>query len=665
MTAPTPVQVFINNWTKNNIALFDNDLNKSSKFVDNFVNAIDDIVTLEELIKDIPSTELHKYVAELKLVSTSVTIDKSVQVVDDLLFNVLSVGIKSDCVKKINKAISYEECMLVSEMIRTSSDHYAFFISNNNSIKGKILGNVRDNKIKVDLIKRYSPKSEDADPFSLYFGQGVSKAKCVHTLSADFYAYTFEASPRQYLLLSLEEIKTQRIVVNGMFAQVSDNLKVGESFQLPANLNVIFVHNVVEEKREFTIEEIRALIGIPTFEELREMMFGRFEHPVWLEELLFAWEFSYPVDGYPLHLSIIGPPGSGKSESIINPLSIVIPDVKTKGISTFRGLIPSFGGKGIGGFNEGALLQADRVCYLDEFLTPVCSGGNNYDEISNLFGKLNSLLEWDVGSVSSGNGRNMNIVTPTMQVLACSNFQAGVPDIVKVAQRLNNATLSRMFWYVQNQENIDFTKSRIPMIMGLSDEERMPKENDNVIALYDFCKGTKVSVDFNWVIKTAKKYEKIVPSELKGMYARYNHHLGCLVDGICKLRWIVGEKDNFVADEKDYAKAEEIYSIVISSWNSTEEQLISIPKSARVKHLNSDLRKVYDRISEYGGTTLGELTAALGHCDVSLEYLTRVELVYIYEGKHYAYWHNFVRERQLEVTKNGQNYISQWETRDF
>ena len=666
--APSPVSVFINNWTKNHFELFDKDMNKSSKFVEAFINNVNDVFVLEQLIKPLNSDELNKYVSELKLISNGVTICKSEKLVDDMLFNVLSVGINSDCVKMVDKEISYEECMQVSEMIRMSMNHYAFFISNNNSIKGKILGNVRDNKIKVDLIKRYAPKRDDSEPFSLYFGQGVSKAKCVHTLSADFYAYTFEAPPKQYLLLSLEEIKTQRITVNGMFAQVSDNLKVGESFQLPANLNVIFVHNVIEEKREFTAEEIRELVGTPTFEQLRVKTFGRFEHPVWLEKLLFAWEFSYPVDGYPLHLSIIGPPGSGKSESIINPLNVCIPDVVVKGGSTFRGLIPSFGGKGIAGFNEGQLLKSDRICYLDELLTIVCSGSNNYDEISNLFGKFNSILEWDVGSVSSGNGRQMNVVSPTMQVIACSNFQSGIPDFIKVAERLNNATLSRFLWYVQNQENIDFTKERVPTIMALSNEERMPVSDGSIIALYDFfkMKKNKVVVDFKWVIATQKKYAKIVPYQLKDIYIRYNHHLGCLVDGISKLRWLIGEKENMlVADEEDYKQAEEIFSIVISSWNSSDEQMISIPKTARVKHLSSDYRKVYDRISEYGGITYDELTAAVGFCDVALQDLKKFELIYVYDGKHYAFWHNFVKERQLEVTVNGQNYISQWETRDL
>jgi hypothetical protein len=659
------IDLFIQPWVKNNFKLFDDDLNKSSVFVKDFIKFVEEnnFVELEKLIKDIPSEELHKYVSELKLIQTSYLVEEIEPTMDDMFVNVLLVGVKNDCVKVIDKPSSYQENILVSKKIMSLTKKYVFLISNKDSVEGKIIGKIRDNRLKVDLITTYSPKEKD--DFTYYFGEGTSKARVVHTLSADFYSYTFETKHKQYLLLSQTPIETQRITVHGMIANVSDNISVGESFKLPGNLSVIFANYVEEEKREYTADEIRKLVGVPNFEQLRIRVFGAFEHPLWLEKLLFAWLFSFNVDGYPLHLSIIGPPGSGKSESIINPICEVIPDVKTKGGSTFRGLIPSFGGKGLNGFNEGALLQADRICYLDEFLTPVCSTGNNYDEISNLFGKMNSILEWDVGTVSSGNGRQMSVIDPTMQVLACSNFQSGIPDIVKVASRLNNATLSRMFWYVQNQENVDFTKARVDKIMAMSNEERMPKYGKGeIVALYDFFKmeSSRCPVDFKWVNEKLVQYESLVPSELKGIYVRYNHHLGCIVDGISKLRWLIGEKKDFlVMDDEDYKQAEEIFSIVIASWNSSDEQLLSLPKNARTKHLHSRERMVYDRISEYGGTNIEELRLLFGNCDAQIEFLLRINLIYLIDGKLYAHWHTIVKDRNLEVTKLGQNNIPQWD----
>ena len=666
------IDLFLKPWIDKNMKIFGDDFNKANKFMEDFRNAIvkKQFYVLDKLVLDLNITdeELKRYVEELKLIDTSYTKDVVQFIVDDMLVNILSLGVNGDCIKKIDKPISYEECVATSEQIRKSTGHFVFLISSNTSIQGKILGRVRDNKIKIDLMNYYIPKRDDNDPFMLYFGQGTSKAHCEHSLAADFYSYSFEDGTKQYLVLSLEPIKSQRVILHGCVCQVSDRMTVGESFQLPANLNVIFVNKVEEEKRDFTVEEIRELIGTPSFEELKRKVFGIYEHPKWLEELLISWLFCYPVDGYPLHLSILGPPGSGKSASIIDPIHANIPDEHQRGLSTFKGYIPSFGSSSQSGFSEGALLRADRICYLDEFLTPVCAGSNNYNEISNLFGKMTSILEWSAGNISSGKGRNINVVQPTMQLLTCSNFQSGAQDIVQVASRLNNATLSRMFWYVQNQENIDFTKAKVSGIMGIEEEDRLPKQDGKLVALFDFfkMKGHKTVIDFDWIVKVHKKYHVIVPDALAGIYIRYNHHLACIVDGISKMRWLIGEKEDFtVADDEDYKKAEEIYSIVISSWVTDDKDLMSLPKRARVKHIPSNERLVYDYISDYGGATLEELNNKFGDWKEFHDKLLRRELIYNFDGKFYAFWHSVVKEKQLEVAHDGQNNLPQWDREDF
>jgi hypothetical protein len=669
------VNLFLDPWIEKNTDVFKDEtkeinFNKVNAFKTEFIDLLlkKDFDKLDALLNNLgqDTKELTQYINEFKLVINSYKKETEKTVVNDMLVNVLSLDIDADMVKKINKPISYKECIETSRYLfnLTKKKHFVFLISNKDTISGKITGRIRNNKIKVDLANHYVPKREDSEDFTLFFGEGSSKAKCAHTFSADFYSYNFEDGSKQYLVLALEPIESQRVILHGSICQVSDKMVVGESFQLPANLNVIFVNNVEEEKRDFTEKEIRELVGTPSFDDLKKMNFGVYEHPLWLEKLLFAWEFSYPIDGYPLHLGIIGPPGSGKTASIIDPILKVIPDENQRGLSTFKGYIPSFGSSGANGFNEGALLRADRICYLDEFLTPICAGSNNYNEISNLFGKMTSILEWRAGSISSGRGRNVNASQPTMQLLSCSNFQSGVNDIVQIASRLNNATLSRILWYVQNQENLDYTKSRVSNVMGIPEKERLPKGDGKIQALYDFFKmqDNYSEIDFNWVTRVHKKYEVIVPDKMKDVYIRYNHHLACIVDGISKLRWLIGEKDSFrIVDKQDYKEAEEIFSICVSSWNMTDEDMKKIPKHARVKHLNSKERKLYDVISNYPAITQDELNERFGNWLPIHEKLSALELIYFFDNKYYAFWHNYVQEKQLEVGEVGQNNISKWD----
>jgi len=170
------------------------------------------------------------------------------------------------------------------------------------------------------------------------------------------------------------------------------------------------------------------------------------------------------------------------------------------------------------------------------------------------------------------------------------------------------------------------------------------------------------AIDYKWVARIHKKYYLIVPDKLKDVYIRYNHHLACLVDGLSKLSWLIGDKEDFkIVTKKDYGLAEEIYSTVISSWNMADEDMKKIPKNARVKHLKSSERKLYDVVSDYGGITHDELSERFGNWKPIYERLTALELIYNNDNNYYAFWHNFVKEHNLDGGKNGQNNISEWD----
>lgn len=673
MNAPkkNPVEAFAEAWCSEHLSLFDNDLNKANAFIKEFC-ALEKAKKYDELLdfsikKGKGFEEIVDYIMQMRAIQISFVDEQQEVVADDKVVNLLSAGLEHDSVKKINKPFSYEENVAVCEEVRKMTGKFLFLISNNTTITGKLLGKVRDNKIKIDLVTEYTPK-EDPN-FWLYFGQGATRVKAAKSLSTEFYSYFFDADSKNYLLLSLEPIKTMRISVSGMVVNVADKMVVGESFQLPSKLTVIFAHHVEEEKRTFSDSEIDFKVGKMSYDELRQMFFGVYHHPIWLEKMILSCLFGGAFEGYPAHLVILGPPKTGKTASIITPIWTAIPDLKQNGQSTFKGLIPSFGGKGIAGFNEGALLRSDRICFLDEFMTPITSGSTNYTELSNQFGKINSILEWNVSDISSGLGKSVSVMRPTMQILACGNYQHGCEDMTQIAVRLNNAGLSRMIWYSQNQENIDFLNDKIAGIMSIPVNDRMPKQDRKAVALFDYFKQPEnmSQIDFKWIVKKHKEYAKYVSRELSGVYTRYDHHLACILDGISKIRWLTREKESFrVLDEEDYKQAEEIFSVIISSWKTGEEDLMKYPKWSRIRHLQTKEREVYEHISAYNGINIDELAANFKESITdSLDLLKRWGLVYQFEDKFYCYYTNVVKERQLEATKGGQNRVSQWDETDI
>jgi hypothetical protein len=254
-------------------------VSKINSFIEEFVLAEEkkDYTKMRELLLPLEdgAAEVQDYITKMESIQISF-VDESVKVVaDDSIVNLLSIGLTKDSVKKINKPFSYEECVATCEAVRGITGNYLFLISNEVTLSGKLLGKVRDNKIKIDLANHYTPNSRsEEEEFVLYFGQGNSKFKSDHNLSTEFYSYFFDSENKNYLILSLEPIKTMRVKISGMRVVVSDKMVVGESYNLPSKLTVVFVHSIEEEKRTFTEEEIRGKVGTPSFERLKNMFFG-------------------------------------------------------------------------------------------------------------------------------------------------------------------------------------------------------------------------------------------------------------------------------------------------------------------------------------------------------------------------------------------------------
>ena len=649
---------FVSEWINQNSGKFDSmsDVTEFNVSFNNYLEA-KDWDNLQGLFKKYPSVkfgELKEYADTVQNISSKVEIKKAKVNISEPKIHALLSNFHGDSIFNLKDDLSYNEVMEISETLRLEKgeDDLAFIVSNNIKLEGKITSEMSSNKLKIDLVNYYVPARGRDPPFTQYFGQPYPKIKPKKSLSEYYYSYDLEANHKKYLLLSKEKIEGSRISVEGMLVVCSDKVKGGNTFMLPSNVEVVFVNSWKNDRVSLTQQEVRELFPVINHEELATIIFGKFRHPLWFERLVIAFLFSGLVDNYPMHLCVAGPPATGKTKGLIEPLTIQIPDpepmVYHSTNATFKAYIPSYGG---GQTNMGALLSADRICYADEFLSSLVNSNNSTDA-GNMFGKLTSLLEWSKNPAESGYGMSISCVHPTMQLLACTNFQKGFATINEAARKLNNAAMSRIVWYVQNKEHIEWIKERASEIMSYSSEERLPKRDDRFVKLYDFFKSKHCKVDHQKVKKLYNNYREIIPDDMSDVYLRYDHHLFAMIDGMAKYLWLTGQEQNFdSATEKAYELGSEIFENIISSWISALD-FEKMNVKSKVRALTTPELAVFNHISYEYGINTAQLEKALPESSVILGKLQLNELIGEINGGWYPYWHSKMALKEMTEFAN-------------
>jgi hypothetical protein len=500
-----------------------------------------------------------------------------------------------------------------------------------------------DEPKRVSLVQEYvDPKHENN--YLKFIGDSQNKSTPQEETTLLCYFHEFSDGHETYFLLHHEKLRPQQCVVEGMVIPMTDDVTMGTTMKLGTVKKLILSNTIQLTEKDYSEKEVKEIVKDWDRETLMQILFGKYRHPPLFEDMIAAWMFSGKNGGYPIHFFMLGPNATGKTW-MLKSLSTQVP-YKEPGYffdgapSTILGLVPSFSSKTV---SPGEFIKAYRVFYMDEFLKCVARSGGK-DKGGDALLPLCSILEHRSSVVASGNTQPVSIIA-TAKGMFIGNPEREFTDLMDCAEKLSQPVMARFLSYTQTEEHKKFIQERMPEIAALPPEECLPQKNSEMLNIFDFCYKRPSLADFKKVSDIRDRLIDIVPEKLIEMYrGRYYHHINCLVDGVSKTRFLTNEKDTLKYEEEDYAKAEAIMWMVVSSWDKGM-RVTQLPIWARQDHLYSKERDLFELIKKVDGDLREEDIADKG----TLEKLKQWDLVVIKNNKVYAYNHNEVWNTQKKI----------------
>lgn len=482
-----------------------------------------------------------------------------------------------------------------------ASESYRFkmpyIISNEKVIEGMVSSGLFEGPKSIPLLNVWYPvKSEDM-PYYQFFGVPSPKAgfRKVATFNEEFFIYRFRNNDaKEYLLFSRERLKLEPSKITGMSIPQNDWVKVGELAKIPVATTIFFVNKQESDIMPLTAPEFKTLTSLWTFPDMEKMIFGSYLQPPWFEKMTLAWLLSAKYSGYPLHLGVLSPPGTGKT-FFMEGLAQAVGD-KVFGGGTIRGLVPSFGQAQP---KEGYFAECRRVALVDEFLSIVKSSSRSggSEEIDSGTDKMLRIYEHKDEDYASGKGKIK--IAPRMKVILVSNNNAYVKmkTLVDISNQLYPAFLSRSLWYVLTPEHKAFVDKNKNSVALLDRTTALAQRSPDFIRVMDYLGNTPI-VKQDVMAKlqaTIDEYHQYVPSELieKIYEPRALHQLICLTDGYAKVNSIIEHRPELTVTDDDIKEAASTFGNVIMSWLN-EVKIQDVPIGHRHQFLPQNLREVYD-----------------------------------------------------------------------
>ncbi len=411
----------------------------------------------------------------------------------------------------------------------------------------------------------------------------------------------------EYYILSPEQLPNEMCKFKGMGVDVSDFAEIGRSLKIGCLSNVFFLKeyksnvvtmepkNIIKFTKSRKIEEEDWFKFLGYHRDLNS--FNRF--PYETEILKSAHLLSSKVDGWPMHLGIIGPQGSRKSKGFIETIAYKMddnPDIVEGANSRIKGLTPSFKEKPA---NLGYFANCHRMGWVDELSKMVefemnrHTGGNR-----NILGEANFLLEHSIRQVSSGNDNTVT-VGATAKFTFVSNPISGKRNLGEHVGCIDPTTMSRIFWWVQDEAEQEFVLSKKGIIRNVKESPPHHHQSPNTISrdfnfitkkgdrywfsvggkiensdefltLFDSCNNFKCYTDEKRIEKLTHTITTIAKEPMKSVWKpRGEHHVELLVDGICKHRCMFKDYDeSFTANDEDYDIAERVLIRMVNGWDT-------------------------------------------------------------------------------------------------
>ena len=569
---------------------------------DKIDEAHNEFLVISKLYKIPIPPEIDKFfknIREVKVIhSDSYKDEKFPQAVYEMIIQRISKAKdKKEFVFELNRPVSYKQVLKVANKVWATEGKLIYIISNNDILDGRIISDMNSYE-NVEVIKGYHlSNSKGESHFIVGFGEfkNVGRSQPSAKITLRMRKYLFKSKDNiTYVVFSRTPLKIGRCKLIGMSLSVYDRRKIGEESKNVAYLDVFIVNEYEPYILQITEDkavEYKTELNIHDHDSLMKYMFGEYRHPRWFETFMFSVVVSRKAHQYPSHVLIIGKAGSGKTRGILMPLKISL-DEPTKivsGSSTIKGLIPNFKENPP---SEGHLCRSEKISLVDEFFNFIINHTNKNNVVE--FSQLKDVLDAEEKEYISGNGGI--IVKMNAVMIATTNIKEtyGLTSVSSICANMDRPFLSRMIIYNQSEQHTEFVNNRKYVVNDM--DSPFPQYNPKFVNLIEFLTNTRIKgIDIKKIREIFDKYHFVIPTVSLEVYeGRYQMHIANLVNGVCKYRWLIGDKSKLEYDDKDYKMADDIFGNIISTWIEDKQMIKRLPARVRLGTLNSYEKRVYD-----------------------------------------------------------------------
>ena len=432
--------------------------------------------------------------------------------------------------------------------------------------------------------------------------------------SLDFWIYRVISEKKEYYVLSESELPIKNCLIKGMLIEMRDFTEISKSMKIKSLSRVFFLRSFEPTVKILKPEDlIKFTRERKITKEIWDSYLGSHElgtinvFPENVNLLRSAHLLSSKVDGYPLHLWVMGPAGTRKSMGYIETIAHKFgeeSEIVEGSNSRIKGLSPSFKEKPA---NIGYLARCERMGWIDEIGKMVEFECNKHQAvIENVLGELNFLLDHKKRTVGSGNDNDC-VVQANSKFLFVSNPVKGKENIYKHVGIIDPTTMSRVIWWVQSYEEQEFVlgikgiERGIPPIQtqaqDIKEENIHPPlesltyyhvegiskacvgvggnpfktiSRDEFLTIFDTCNSFLINQDHKKVENITNLITQLAKDPMKGVWRpRGSHHVKLLLDGIVKYRCLfVDYDDTYQIKEEDYKAVEKLLLEMVRNWDT-------------------------------------------------------------------------------------------------
>ncbi len=437
-------------------------------------------------------------------------------------------------------------------------------------------------------------------PKYLFFDESYDKrygGPLLDAFALDFWFYRIiSTNGKEYYVFSQNKLPNQNCTFKGMLVEMDDFAEISKSMKIKSLSRIFFAESFEPDVKILTPKQ---LINFTKSRKINEGDWLDFlayhelgncnRFPTDTELLKSAFILSGKEAAWPLHLTVLGPPGTKKSMGFIENTAYKFdeePVIIEGGDSRIKGLVPSFKEKPA---NIGYLARQERMGWIDEIGKMIeTEGRKNNEGMTNLLGELNFLLDHKQRTVGSGNDNDCR-VQASAKFMFVTNPVKNRNTIYEHVGLIDPTTMSRMLWWVQDEEEQRFAFSEeslgeLPPTLtqeGIEEKEkekvvlimcwRKIRSREEFLTLFDSSNNAISNIDKAEILRIVAGTTALAKEPMKTSVwkPRAFHHVFLLVDGLVKHRCLFKDYNpDFTAIQEDYDIAERILMRMVQSWST-------------------------------------------------------------------------------------------------